>query len=62
MKFIPHKKVTRQKYYDRKTKEEDEKKMERANNIWLSFNSPLCSHQGCDFYGISFIVTVYRKA
>lgn len=26
------------------------------------FSSCDCSFQGCDFYGISFIVTVYRKA
>lgn len=44
MRFIPKKKVTRQKYYDSKTKEEDEEKKKKANNIWLSFKSPLCSH------------------
>ena len=36
--------TTYQYYYDSNTKEEDEQEMEKANNIWLSFNSPLCSH------------------
>ena len=44
LKFIPKEKVTSQKYYNSKTKKEDKKKLEDANNIWLSFNSPLCSH------------------
>ena len=36
--------ITYQYYYDPETKKEDEQEKKKANNIWLSFNSPLCSH------------------
>lgn len=36
--------ITYQYYYDDRTKKEDEQEKKKANNIWLSFNSPLCSH------------------
>ena len=36
--------ITYQYYYDPETKKKDNAKQEDANNTWLSFNSPLCSH------------------